>query len=97
LIHEAVAHGERSVEVLSRLPASDSLVLAHGYLSEVYAYQKKHESALEHYQVALQLAERLDLTWLRERLVSEVGPKVAGTPRAEDSSQLEAPTRAPAS
>ena len=45
LIDEALAHGTRSVEVLSRLPPSDSIVLAHGYLTEVYLYRKMGKEA----------------------------------------------------
>ena len=35
-LEDARAHGERAVSVLGRLPPSDSLMLAHGYLAEVY-------------------------------------------------------------
>ena len=31
LVEESIVHGERSVEILTRLPAGDSLVMAHGY------------------------------------------------------------------
>jgi tetratricopeptide (TPR) repeat protein/DNA-binding MarR family transcriptional regulator len=76
LAHESIAHGERSVEILERLPGSDSLVLAHSYLAEVYSYTKDTESARRHYDRAIDLADSLGLAWLKERTIDEVGPKV---------------------
>jgi tetratricopeptide (TPR) repeat protein/DNA-binding MarR family transcriptional regulator len=96
LINEAVAHGERSVEVLGRLAPSDSLVLAHGFLAEVYAFRKETDLALTHYQTALDLAERLELIWLKQRLVEEVGPLV-GQSEHETGARLGTPEGARAS
>jgi len=79
LLDEAVAHGVRSVEVLGRLPPSDSLVLAHGYLSEVYLYKKMKDDAVEHYNRAIELAGKLRLGWLRDRLTAELGTRIAGS------------------
>ncbi|MGP8077344.1 MAG: AAA family ATPase [Thermoplasmata archaeon] len=76
LLDEAVAHGARSIEVLSRLPPSDSIVLAHGYLTEVYLYRKMPQEAADHYGKAIKLAEELRLGWLKERLAAELGPKL---------------------
>jgi tetratricopeptide (TPR) repeat protein len=68
LLDEAAANGERSVEVLSRIPPSDSLALAHGYLFEVYTRKSDPERALMHRLEADRLAEHLGLDWLREVL-----------------------------
>lgn len=40
LVDDSIVHGERSVEILNRLPPGDSLVMAHGYLAEAYDYRK---------------------------------------------------------
>ncbi len=76
LAREALTHGQRSVEVLTRLPPSESLVLVHAYLAEVYAFLDDPEAAGAHYASALGLSDKLDLAWLRDSLVTEVGPKV---------------------
>ena len=76
LIGEAILHGERSIEVLGRLPPSDLLAFAHSYLAEVYAYSTDQEKATNHFDAALAVADRLGLGWLREALLTEVGPKV---------------------
>ena len=77
LAQEAIGHGERSVGILERLPGSDSLVLAHSYLAEVYAFVQDGFRARQHYDRAIELAGALGLSWLREQTVSEVGPKIA--------------------
>jgi len=98
LLEDAIAHGAQSIEVLSRLPPSDSLVLAHAYVSEVYLYRSMREEAISHYQTAIQLAERLRLGWLMERLTSELGSKLGSAPaRAEESARLDASDTARAS
>ncbi len=81
LIQEAIGHGERGVEILERLPGSDSLVLAHSYLAEVYAHSRNTNPAREHYDRALLLADALGLPWLKERITEEVGPMVASAER----------------
>ncbi len=75
---EALAYGLRGVEVLSRLAPSDSLALAHGYVTEVYLAKGDPESASEHYRTAIQIAERLRLGWVKERLVEEFEAKLRG-------------------
>ena len=77
LVRDAITHGERSLEVLSKLPPSDSLVLANTYLSEVYADQRDWPQANKYYQRAIELADRLQLPWLRQRVEADVGPKIA--------------------
>jgi tetratricopeptide (TPR) repeat protein/DNA-binding MarR family transcriptional regulator len=76
LSDDAVAHGKMSVEVLSRIAPTDSLVLAHGYLAEVYAFRNERANAIDHYETALKLADKLEMSWLRDALVSDVGEKV---------------------
>ena len=39
LLDDALLHGSRSIEILGRRPPTDSLVLAHAYLSEIYLYR----------------------------------------------------------
>ena len=76
LLEESIQHGERSVEVLGRLPPSDLLVFAHSYLAEVYAYSKDELRAASHYQTAISIAQSLGLSWLRDAVTKEVGPRV---------------------
>ncbi|MFY9717376.1 MAG: AAA family ATPase [Thermoplasmata archaeon] len=76
LIDEAIAYGQRSVEVLSRLPPTDSLLIAHAYLTEVFIHIKNLDEARHHYDSAVQIAEDLHLGVLRERFESEVGAKL---------------------
>ncbi len=85
LVQESIGHGERGVEILERLPGSDSLVLAHSYLAEVYAYVKDAAPARMHYDRAVTLAETLGLGWLKDRTTEEVGPKVIAAEEGEAS------------
>jgi tetratricopeptide (TPR) repeat protein/DNA-binding MarR family transcriptional regulator len=75
-LEEAIGHGERGVEVLNRVPPAESLVLAHAYLAEAYAMKGDPEKTRENYEKGLDLAKRLNLGWLQDRLREEVGPKV---------------------
>ncbi len=76
LLYEAVEHGNRGVEVLSRLPPSDSLVYAHAYLTEAYVFMKRADEAARHFDRAMQLARDLGLEVLRQRLEEELAAKV---------------------
>jgi tetratricopeptide (TPR) repeat protein/DNA-binding MarR family transcriptional regulator len=76
LTDDAIVHGKMSVEVLGRIAPSDSLVLAHGYLAEVYAFRNERSEAIEHYQTALELADRLEMRWLKDVIVSSAGEKI---------------------
>ncbi len=78
LATEALSHGLRSAEILNRLPPSESLVLVHAYLTEVYSFLGNRIEATTHYEKALGLADKLQVGWLRESLVSEVGPRLHG-------------------
>jgi tetratricopeptide (TPR) repeat protein/DNA-binding MarR family transcriptional regulator len=82
---DAIAHGNMSVEVLSRIAPTDSLALAHGYLAELFAFKKDRSKAVDHYQRALGVANKLDMTWLRDTLVSDVGEKIRALVETEDS------------
>ncbi len=73
LVAEALGHGARSVEVLSRLAPTDSLVLAHTYLTEVLLYRNEFEPARDHYHRAITLTESLKMPWLKKRIVEEFG------------------------
>jgi len=76
LIQEAIAHGERSLEVLSKLPPSDSLVLANTYLCEAHAYRKDWATATKYYERATELANRLHIAWLQQVIETDVRPKL---------------------
>ena len=76
LIQEAIAHGERSLEVLSKLPPSDSLVLATTYLCEAHAFRKDWATATKYYEKAATLADRLQIAWLKQVIETDVRPKL---------------------
>jgi tetratricopeptide (TPR) repeat protein/DNA-binding MarR family transcriptional regulator len=90
LLNDSIQHGERSVNVLGRLPPTESLILAQGYLAEAWIYSGDDEKAGGHYRIALELCERLNLGWLREIFVSEIGARLqAGGHAALESSHLQ--------
>jgi tetratricopeptide (TPR) repeat protein/DNA-binding MarR family transcriptional regulator len=76
LVADAITHGERGLEILSKLPPSDSLVLVHGYLSEAYAMRYDRVKAIQYYDRAIELVDQLQLPWLKEQLLTELKPKV---------------------
>jgi len=76
LLDEALAHGLRSVEVLTRLPPSDSLVFAHAYLTEVCLLKQDGDEARVHYDAALALARGLGYGYLEKQLLDEFEAKV---------------------
>ncbi len=73
LIRDAITQGERSVAVLARVPPSEALAFAHGYLSEAYIDLGDVASAQGHYLDALNLCDTMKLVWLRNQLESEIG------------------------
>jgi len=85
LAEDAIRHGRMSVEVLSRIAPTDSLVLSHGYLAEAYAFCHDQANAVAHYQVAVDLADKLEMTWLRDALTTDVGEKIRALPVGEGS------------
>jgi hypothetical protein len=76
LIDESLTHGLRSIEVLDRLPPSDSAALAHAYLVEVYLYKGMINEARIHYAIASDVADKLRLHWLRDRLAAEYQSRI---------------------
>jgi len=76
LVADAIAHGERSLEVLSKLPPSDSLALVNAYLSEAYVTRRNGAKATEYYNRAIEVLDRLQLPWLKERIVADLRPQV---------------------
>jgi tetratricopeptide (TPR) repeat protein/DNA-binding MarR family transcriptional regulator len=76
LLDEALGHGLQSVEVLSRLPPSDSLVLAHAYLTEVYLLKHDGARAKTHYETAQDLAGGLGFGYLKQQLAEELQARV---------------------
>jgi tetratricopeptide (TPR) repeat protein/DNA-binding MarR family transcriptional regulator len=75
-LQESISHGERSVDILNRLPHSDSLAIGHGYLAEAYDHKKDSGHALEHFASAVAVAEEVGLDWLGESLREQL-PDVA--------------------
>jgi tetratricopeptide (TPR) repeat protein/DNA-binding MarR family transcriptional regulator len=76
LLYEAEEHGKRSVEVLGRVPPSDSLAIAHVYLVEVYLALKQPSEALAHYNRARSLCEELGLKAIAARMAQELEPAI---------------------
>lgn len=74
---DAKIHGEKAVAVLSRLPPSDSLMLAHAYLTEVYLSLKDAAKARTQYDAAMELADKMGMAWWKERIQAEVGDRLA--------------------
>ncbi len=75
-LNDSISHGERSVEILGRLPHSDSLAIGHGYLAEAYDHKMDSANALEHFATAVGLAEELGIDWLGETLKEQL-PEVS--------------------
>jgi tetratricopeptide (TPR) repeat protein/DNA-binding MarR family transcriptional regulator len=92
-LQDSIAHGERGVEILGRLPHSDSLAIGHAYLAEAYSQRQNEPKALEHFAAAVALSEELGLGWVVDSLqdqlpglaarfatvVSRASPQAAGT------------------
>jgi tetratricopeptide (TPR) repeat protein/DNA-binding MarR family transcriptional regulator len=76
LASQALVHGERSVEVLRGIAPTDSLILAHVYLSEVKLFLGDGSGATESYKEALSLADTLKVAWLRQQIVDDLGPRI---------------------
>jgi tetratricopeptide (TPR) repeat protein len=76
LLQESEEHGRRSVEVLERIPPTDSLALAHVYLVEVYLAMNRADDAVAHYDRARGLCRDLGLKGIDLRVAEELGPRV---------------------
>ncbi|HXQ48403.1 MAG TPA: AAA family ATPase [Thermoplasmata archaeon] len=72
LLEDARGHGERAVSILGRLAPSDSLMLAHCYLAEVYYDFGRADTARTHWEAAIGLADKLGLPWWRKRIENEM-------------------------
>jgi len=77
ILEDAIQYGERGVDVLGRLPPSDSLALAHGYLAEAYTARRDVQRARRSFDAARELAVELKLDWIRLDLESDLGPRIA--------------------
>ena len=77
LLSQAIDHGERGVAVLGRLPPSESLAQAHGYLAEAYHQSGRKPEAQAHYEQSIRLCDQLNLSWMKSDLVSDIGAKLA--------------------
>ncbi len=76
LAREALENGVRSLEVLGRLPPSESLMMANSYLAEVYLLLGDLPSARTHYHQAMQLGEQVDRPVLRKLIETELAPRL---------------------
>jgi tetratricopeptide (TPR) repeat protein/DNA-binding MarR family transcriptional regulator len=79
LIRDSVLHGERSVQVLSKVPPSESLGLAHAYLGESYLASGERGKAVEQYTQSIDVLEGLKLFWLRDAIRAELGTRLGLT------------------
>lgn len=75
-LQDSIAHGERGIEILNRLPHSDSLAIGHGYLAEAYEHRRDRPKALEHFTTAMGLVEELGLDWMVDSLNEQL-PELA--------------------
>jgi tetratricopeptide (TPR) repeat protein/DNA-binding MarR family transcriptional regulator len=78
-LEDARAHGERSLSILASLPPTDTSVLAHVYLTEVYLDLRDLEKARREYAEALDLARSLGADWLRAEIEKEFRGKLDPT------------------
>ncbi len=76
LIRDSIGNAERSVEILAKLPPSESLGYAHGYLGEAYLAVGDVGRAESQYKAAIQVLEKLNLFWLRDLFRSELGVRL---------------------
>ncbi|MHB8352187.1 MAG: tetratricopeptide repeat protein, partial [Thermoplasmata archaeon] len=83
---EAKAHGELAVQILSRLPPSDSLPMAHAYLAEAYLESGEIIPAQSNYDRAVAISEKLGMNWWRKQVEAELGPKIH--PSAEKRAEV---------
>jgi DNA-binding MarR family transcriptional regulator/tetratricopeptide (TPR) repeat protein len=77
LLEQAIAIGERGVQVLKHLPPSDSICLAHGYLMEAYVLARNRESASANLAAAIENARKAGLDWLASELASQGNAQLA--------------------
>lgn len=73
----ALEYGVRSLEVLGRLPPSESLMLANSYLTEVCLLLDDLPSARKYYDEAMRLGDRVDRPVLKKAIETELAAKLA--------------------
>ena len=78
-LDEARRDGERSLAVLARLPPSDTSVLAHSYLAEVFVGMKDVARARAEYEQALSIARALGTDWLRASIEKEMADSLGSS------------------
>lgn len=76
LADSAFGYGQRSVEVLRRLPLSESLLVANAYLADVCLFRNDLASARKYYSTALELGHQLNARFLVESLRSDIGRRL---------------------
>ena len=76
LIHQAISNGRRSIEVLSRLPPSEALVFANGYLAEAYFDARDYTSSQRYHRASLALCDALNLSWIKAAAESDLGERL---------------------
>ncbi len=94
-LQDAVTHGELAVQILSNLPPSDSLPMAHAYLAEAYLESNLRPAARLNYERAIAISEKLGMDWWRKQVETELGPKIMisdtnvgeGAPKPENCKQ----------
>ncbi len=79
---EATSHGELAVQILSKLPPSDSLPMAHAYLAEAYHESGQATAALFNFERAVAISQKMGMDWWRKQVEAELGPKIR--PLAKD-------------
>ncbi len=88
-------HAERSVLILSRLPASDSLVYARSYLAEVYTVVGEAAGAKEQFDAAVALASSMGMRWWVDALEKELGSKIRALLEGPEAGGSTSGTEAP--
>jgi len=79
---EALSHAERSVAILARLPPTDSLAMAEGFLAEIYVELGRVDEARRSYEDSIQHAEAMGMTYWRDLLLKEFQGKLDSPLRA---------------
>ena len=76
LSNAALDHGQRAIEILERLPPTDSLAVAYAYVAEAHLLRRDPDPAEGAMRSAYRIAAELKLAWLAESIRSEVESKL---------------------
>ncbi len=76
MLKSAIEHGERAIEILRRLPPSDSLVVAYAYVAEAHIFRREAAPAEAAMKSAYEVAAELELGWLADSIRTEVESKL---------------------